>query len=98
VKNSDIEIEKLKSKYPAEQLDRDLWHQYIKPHTTISTYICKKDDANLYMLCKCNGTVLKKKIKDKTLHNGTGLIPSVAISKEFERFILDKEIRKYLNR
>lgn len=95
--DSDKTLKKLELKCPPEQLNRELWDKYKKPHGMISAYMAKENNHQIFLLIKCYGTALKKIIKDKDLHRATGITPTIAVNEEIEKVIVDKQLKKYFD-
>ncbi|MHB1459831.1 MAG: hypothetical protein ACYC1M_00920 [Armatimonadota bacterium] len=97
VGNADEAIKRLlQGKCSADQLDRDRWANYQKPHSTIALYICKEDDKHLSLLAKCHGTAMKRRIKTASLHRATGIMPSVAVNAQTEQSVFEFLWQQYI--
>lgn len=92
--NYDEIIERIKSKCVPEQLDKNLWDKYKKPHGTIE-FCMSINGKTVETLARCHGTALKKRIPDTTMHRTVGLLPSIAINRKTENEILDWLYRRY---
>ena len=89
--NSDEIIERIISKCVPEQLDKNLWDKYKKPHGTIE--LCMSINGKMVeTLARCHGTALKKRIPDTKMHRTVGLLPSVAINRKTENERIAQDI------
>lgn len=85
---------RLVEKCEPEQLDKELWNNYKKPHGTIE-FCLSLSDNTLETLARCHGTALKKRVKDTSLHKTVGLLPKAAVNEETESEILNWLYKKY---
>jgi hypothetical protein len=74
---------------PPEQLDKALWDQFEKAHSTIEFCLAATDDTHLETLARCHGSALKKRLPEKHAHRATGITPLAAVNAEVESDILD---------
>lgn len=81
-------------KCPPEQLDKNLWNQFKKPHGTIEFCVAKKDKTHIETLARCRGSALKKRI-DASLHVGTGINPAAIVSEQTENDIVGWLLSRY---
>lgn len=80
-------IDGLRARCAPEQLDKTLWTQYHKPHSTIE-FCMAAQDGGLEVLARCHGSALKARVKDRTLHRATGLTPAAVVNAQTEAELL----------
>ncbi len=78
-----------------EQLDKSLWGQYKKAHSTIEFCLAEIDDTHIETLARCHGTALKKRITNTDFHRATGITPTITVNMETENEILRWLRQKY---
>lgn len=89
-------MEILRGRLQPEQLDRALWGQYEKPHSTPVFLAHREDGRRIAIMVKCHGTALKRIVKDAGLHHATGLRLPAAVSRETESFVLNQLVQRNL--
>ena len=78
-----------------EQLDKNKWESFKKPHGTIGLCVSKIDDSYIEILAPCYGSALKSRIKDKSFHVATGVSAAKIMLEQTEKDIMDWLIKKY---
>ncbi|MDF2543783.1 MAG: hypothetical protein K0S47_3501 [Herbinix sp.] len=90
VDHADKSLEKILkiNKGIPEQLDRSRWHEYKKSFGSVKYCMAKMDDTHLELFAQCDGTALKSRLKEKSLHRANGIVPSAAVSEDTENIVL----------
>ncbi len=79
---------RLAEKCPPEQLHRELWAKYKKPHGTIE-FCMAQVPGGIETLARCHGTALKKRMSDPSVLRDAGCVPTAIIDEKTEETIMN---------